>query len=79
MRIQPIEKEQASEAVRSVYEEIERRAGRVSTFYKMLGHRPEVLRTFAAFYQALWAPGALPPKLKELAYLRTSILNSCAY
>lgn len=62
MRIQPVEKEQASEAVRSAYEAIERRGGRVSTFYKMLGHTPEVLRTFAAFYQAIWAPGGAPAK-----------------
>lgn len=27
----------------------------------------------------LAAPGALSPKLKELAYLRASILNGCAY
>jgi alkylhydroperoxidase family enzyme len=79
MRIQPVEKEEASEAVQSVYREIERRAGRVSTLYKMLGHKPEVLHTFAAFYQAIWAPGTLSPKLRELAYLRTSILNGCAY
>jgi alkylhydroperoxidase family enzyme len=45
----------------------------------MLGHKPEVLHTFAAFYQAIWAPGTLSPKLRELAYLRTSILNGCAY
>ncbi|MER3458552.1 MAG: hypothetical protein C4309_07925, partial [Chloroflexota bacterium] len=75
MRLQPVEKAEASKAVQSVYGEIERRAGRVSTFYKMLGHKPEVLRTFAAFYQAIWASRTLSPKLRELAYLRTSILN----
>ncbi|HET8632336.1 MAG TPA: carboxymuconolactone decarboxylase family protein [Thermomicrobiales bacterium] len=79
MPIRPVEKEHLPEQARAAYEEIERRTGRVSTFYRMLAHKPEILRTFDAFYRAVWAPGALPPKLKELAYLRASILNGCAY
>ena len=79
MRIQPVEKEQAAEAARTVYEEIEGRGGRVGNFWRMLAHKPEVLRTFRSYYQAVWTPGALAPRLKELAYLRASILNGCAY
>lgn len=79
MKIEPIQSDQATEAVRDVYQAIERRTGRVATLYKMLAHKPEVLRTFDAFYQAIWAPGALESKLKVLAYLRTSLLNGCAF
>jgi hypothetical protein len=31
--------------------------------FKMLAHRPEVLRTFLPLYNAVWAEGALPQKL----------------
>ncbi|HEV8633816.1 MAG TPA: carboxymuconolactone decarboxylase family protein [Chloroflexota bacterium] len=79
MRIQPVEKGQAAEAARAVYDEIEQGGGRVSNFWRMLAHKPPVLRAFRSLYQAVWAPGALEPRLKELAYLRTSILNGCAY
>ena len=79
MQIRPVEKERAAEAARAVYEEIEQRGGRVGNFWRMLAHKPEVLRTFTPFYQAIWAPGALSPRLKELAYLRVSILNGCGY
>ena len=79
MRIEPLEKDQADAVARAVYDELERRSGRVPNFFKMLGHKPAVLRTFLAFYQTIWEPGALSPKLKELAYLRTSILNGCTY
>jgi len=30
-------------------------------------------------FNAVMADGTLPLKLKELAYLRTSIINGCAY
>ena len=79
MTIEPIEKAQAPEAVRAVYEGLEKRTGRVSTFVKMLAHKPEVLRTFLEFYPQIVGPGALSPRLKELAYLRTSIYNGCTY
>ena len=65
--------------MREVYDHLERRFGRVVNLYKMLGNKPEVLRTFEAFYRTVWAPGALPAKTKVLAYLRASLLNGCAY
>jgi alkylhydroperoxidase family enzyme len=45
----------------------------------MLAHKPDVLRAFNQLSGAIWAEGTLAPKLKELAYLRVSILNGCAY
>jgi alkylhydroperoxidase family enzyme len=45
----------------------------------MLGHKPDVLRAFNQLSHAVWAEGALDLKLKELAYLRVSIANGCAY
>jgi len=79
MKIEPIDNTQASEPVRAVYDGLEKRTGRVSTFVKMLAHKPDVLRTFLEFYPQIVGPGKLSPKLKELAYLRTSIYNGCAY
>jgi alkylhydroperoxidase family enzyme len=79
MQIHPIEKDQASPLVQRIYDALERQSGSVSTFNKMLAHKPEILRAFNQLSGALWAEGALSPTLKELAYLRTSILNGCAY
>ncbi len=80
MRIEPVEKEQAPEAVRRIYDALEKQRGRPpGNLHKMLAHKPDVLRTFLPFYGAIWTSGALPDRLKELAYLRASILNGCAY
>jgi len=77
MAIQPLEKSQASPAARAIYEAIEQTGARPSNFIKMLGHAPEILRAFDALNRALWADGALPANLKELAFLRASLLNEC--
>jgi alkylhydroperoxidase family enzyme len=79
MQIHPIERDQASPLVQRIYDALEQQFGSVSTVNKMLAHKPEALRAFDQLSGALWAEGALSPMLKELAYLRTSILNGCAY
>jgi len=38
-----------------------------------------VLKTFLPFYEAITGPGAVDQKYKELAYLKTSIVNGCEY
>ena len=79
MAIRPVEKNDAPETVRTIYESLEKNLGRIPDTFKMLAHRPEVLRTFLPLYNAVWAEGALPQKLKALAAVRTSLLNGCEY
>jgi alkylhydroperoxidase family enzyme len=79
MRIEPVERDQAGPVVQRIYDAIEKQTGRVSPFFKMLGNKPELLRAFNQLYGVVWAEGALAAKLKELAYLRVSILNGCGY
>jgi len=79
MKIAPVEKDQAAEPARSVYDTLEKKTGRVINFFRMIAHKPGVLGPFVEFYSQVWAKGALSPKIKELAYLRTSIMNGCEY
>ena len=79
MKIEPLEKEHVAEAVRPIYEGIEKKSGRVNNMLKVMAHKPNVLGPFLEFYKQVWAPGALDPKIKELAYLRASIMNGCLY
>lgn len=79
MRVELIEKEAAPPDVLRVYEALEKAQGEVSNFHKMLAHRPDVLRAFNQLNGALWASGALSPRLKDLAYLRASVLNGCEF
>lgn len=78
MSITPLEKQQVSGAATAVYEGLEKQ-GKVINFFKVLAYKPDILKTFLAFYQEVWREGKLPVVLKELGYLRTSILNGCTY
>ena len=77
MKIRPVEKENAGSA-KDFYEETEKKRGKVINFFKVMGHHPEALTRFASFYGAVWS-GELPAKMKEIAYLKTSIQNGCEY
>jgi len=79
MKIEGLEMDQAAEAVRPIYEGLEKKSGRVLNMFKVMAHKPNMLGPFLEFYKQVWAPGALEPKIKELAYLRTSIMNGCLY
>jgi alkylhydroperoxidase family enzyme len=79
MRISLIEKGQAPPIVQRIYEALQRRTGSVAPYFKILAHKPDVLRAFNQLHAAVLADGALSAKLKDLAYLRVAILNGCEY
>lgn len=79
MTILPVEKEKLPESIRPIYQNMEQKTGKVINFFKFMANKPEAMRTFLDFYKAVWAPGALSPKIKELAYLTTSVSNYCEY
>ena len=51
----------------------------VAELDKMMAHKPNIFGPFVDFYSQVWAAGALSTKIKELAYLRTSLMNGCEY
>jgi alkylhydroperoxidase family enzyme len=77
--IAPISEERASAEVKPIYDNLKKAVGKVPNFFAMLAHKPEILKTFLPFYGAVEGPGAVEPKYKELAYLKTSIVNGCEY
>ena len=79
MRIDLIERDSATDVVRRVYDALEHAGRPVGNFYKVLAHKPDVLRSFLQLFNAVMVEGAMSLRLKELAYLRVSIVNGCAY
>jgi uncharacterized peroxidase-related enzyme len=78
-RIRTIPKERAAVVLRSLYDAAENQFGRVPNLFKTMAHRPELLLTFWNFYRELWTGGVVDVKTKELAALRTAVLNGCHY
>ena len=79
MHIEPVSDDAASPEVKRVFEALAG-AGNLTPFQRMLAHKPGILRAYNQLSGALWADDSkLAPKLKDLAYLRASILNGCEY
>jgi alkylhydroperoxidase family enzyme len=79
MDIPLIDRDAAPALVRRLYDGLENAGRSVGNFHKVLANTPDVLRSYLQLSGAVMVEGALPLRLKELAYLRVSILNGCAY
>jgi AhpD family alkylhydroperoxidase len=79
--VPPIEPEDASPAVRAVYDDImaTRKTDRVNNFWKVLANDPPTLERTWRAVKAVMAPGALDPLTKELVYIAVSVTNNCEY
>ena len=77
--VTPLPQEKASEELKPVYETMKQKFGRMPNFFGILAIKPEVLKNFLPFYSAITGPGALEQRYKELAYLKTSMINGCEY
>ncbi|MGC8642852.1 MAG: carboxymuconolactone decarboxylase family protein [Isosphaeraceae bacterium] len=69
---------EAAETIKSHFEKIESRGHDVPNFLRVLAHSPGLFEGFLALNRAL-NKIKLDPKLRELAYIRVSELNSCGY
>jgi alkylhydroperoxidase family enzyme len=78
-RIHPVSDESANPEIKRVFAAMTP-GGQVAPFFRMLAHKPAVLRAYNMLSGAVWAEDSkLPARLKDLAYLRASIVNGCAY
>jgi len=58
---------------------LEAKTRKPSPFFRVMAHRPEVLKSFVPFYGAVMGPGAVDRRVKELVYLTCSYANECAF
>ncbi len=81
MPIPLIEYEDATPAVRAVYDDImaTRQTDWINNFWKALANDPPtLLRTWLGI-KDIMAPGALSPLIKEMIYVAVSVTNQCGY
>lgn len=79
-RVSMIEKEGASEPVLRVYEGLEKNRGAIHNFYKVLAHKPQILRNLGPFMEAVHGPeGIVDVKLKEKIAIRVAQVNGSGY
>lgn len=77
--IAPVSEERAAAEVKPIYQDLKKATGKIPNFFAMLAHKPQVLKHFLPFYEAVVGPGAVEQKYKEFTYLKTSTVNGCEY
>lgn len=77
-RVPYLERDEVPADLQAVYDATQKAIGRVPNFHKVLAHAPKVLTGYLGLGGAL-REVKLDPKLRELAYLKTSQLNRCHY
>lgn len=75
--IPPLTDEQASEEAKPLFETLQGKVGMVPNIYRTMGHSPAVME--AAMKMSAAIQNNLPAKLRELAYLKTAMVNECGY
>ena len=77
--VNPLPKEQAAPEVQETYDAMIKKGGKMPNFFANMAHRPDVLKKFLPLYAAIVNAGTVEPRYKELAYLKTAMLNGCEY
>ena len=77
--VDPVPSEKAPDELKAVYDTLSKTHGRVPNFFATMAHRPGALKAFLPLYATVMREGTVEAKYKELAYLRTSMVNGCEY
>jgi uncharacterized peroxidase-related enzyme len=77
--VNPVPKEKADPQLSEIYEKMTKKYGKMPGFFAKMAHRPSVLKNFLSMYAAIVNEGTVEAKYKELAYLKTALINGCLY
>ncbi len=75
--LEPVGDDTTLRPAKATFEKLHAKLKMVPNSFRTMAHAPEVLDatlTFNASFQS-----GLDPKLRELAYLKTSLINECHY
>ena len=77
-RLTYVEKETAKPEQEKMLSQVTQKSGKIANIWKLWIHSPLTLETFIMFYKTLMK-STLDGKLRELAYIKSSVVNDCAY
>ncbi|MBI3939258.1 MAG: carboxymuconolactone decarboxylase family protein [Acidobacteria bacterium] len=73
-----LDKGQEPAEASEIFDSMQSKLGRVPNIYRIMGHAPQILRLVVDFSKALMRT-KLDAQLRELAYIKTSLVNDCNY
>ncbi len=75
--VAPLADAQATGAAKEIFQTLQSKIGMVPNIWRTMGYAPDVLQATLSLDKAILRD--LDPKLRELAYLKTSQINGCEY
>ena len=78
-RVSYVTDEAAAPEVKAVYERSKNEFGILFNTYRILAHRPEILRAWHDLLGSILGPGTVEPQFKMLAFTTGSQVNGCVY
>ena len=78
-RIRGVTKNEASDEVRTVFEEQERRYGFVTNTAQVYALRPTIQKGVGSLADGIRASGLIAPDLLHLVCVKTASINGCPY
>jgi alkylhydroperoxidase family enzyme len=75
--LSPLTDAAATEQARALFQKVQAKLGMVPNIWRTMGHAPAVLEASLGLNSAIQHD--LDPKLRELAYLKTTLINGCEY
>jgi alkylhydroperoxidase family enzyme len=77
--VSPLTKEKAEPGAHPTFDALTQKFGKMPNFFALMAHRPDVLSKFLPLYAAIVNEGTVEARYKELAYLKTALINGCEY
>lgn len=77
--VNPLPKDKAAPEVHEIYDALTKKFGKMPNFFAAMAHRANVLKNFVPLYAAIINEGTVEAHFKELAYLKTAMINGCEY
>jgi hypothetical protein len=79
LRIQGVNKEQASDETRRIFEDQEKQYGSVLNTAKVYGLRPTIQKGVQALQAGIVASGLISGELRHLLCMKAASINGCPY
>jgi alkylhydroperoxidase family enzyme len=77
--VTPLPKNKAASELHGIYDVLSKKFGKIPNIFGLMAHWPDVLGKFLPLYSAVMDGGTVEPRYKELAYLKTALINGCEY
>lgn len=77
--IKPVTKENVAPELVEFYNKVSEKFGLVPGIFGVMAHRPGALLGMVGINTAVMEKGSIEPRYRELAYLKTSLINGCEY